>query len=204
MPTGYTAAVQDGTITEFSDFAMQCARAFGALVTMRDDAPDAAIPEEFKPAEYYAKSVAECRARLAAIESMTLAEAELLLEEHNRKQGEERRRLLAESQTTQERYAVMLEKAERWQPPTPEHSNLKAFMVEQLRESIKFDCRDEGFAERCYPHFDGTPKEWRASQLEGAQNGLQRALESEAQEVERVRSRNAWVKSLRESLKSAT
>ena len=25
MPTGYTAAVQDGTITDFPTFAMQCA-----------------------------------------------------------------------------------------------------------------------------------------------------------------------------------
>jgi hypothetical protein len=50
MPTGYTAAVADGTITEFPDFAMQCARAFGTLVLMRDEPQDAAIPEKFEPA----------------------------------------------------------------------------------------------------------------------------------------------------------
>lgn len=37
MPTGYTASVQEGKVTEFRDFAMECARAFGALVMMRDE-----------------------------------------------------------------------------------------------------------------------------------------------------------------------
>ena len=35
MPTGYTAAVCSGEITEIKDFALSCARAFGALITMR-------------------------------------------------------------------------------------------------------------------------------------------------------------------------
>lgn len=49
MPTGYTAAVEDGTITEFDDFAWQCARAFGALIMMRDDPMSAPIPQKFEP-----------------------------------------------------------------------------------------------------------------------------------------------------------
>jgi hypothetical protein len=40
MPTGYTSAIADGI--EFKDFALRCARAFGALVelpiTQRGDA----------------------------------------------------------------------------------------------------------------------------------------------------------------------
>lgn len=60
MPTGYTAAVCDGKITEFPAFALQCARAFGALITMRDDAMNAPIPEEIKPdTSYYDKNISE-------------------------------------------------------------------------------------------------------------------------------------------------
>jgi len=59
MPTGYTYPVVEGKITEFSDFALSCARAFGALITMRDDPHDTPIPETFEPSDYNAKKLAE-------------------------------------------------------------------------------------------------------------------------------------------------
>jgi hypothetical protein len=37
MPTGYTAGVADGTITEFREYALLCARAFGACIMLRDE-----------------------------------------------------------------------------------------------------------------------------------------------------------------------
>lgn len=37
MPTGYTAPVVDGEVTELKEFVWRCARAFGALVYLRDD-----------------------------------------------------------------------------------------------------------------------------------------------------------------------
>lgn len=40
MPTGYTADIKDG-IT-FRDFALRCARAFGATIMQRDE--DISIP----------------------------------------------------------------------------------------------------------------------------------------------------------------
>lgn len=53
MPTGYTHGVQDGTVTEFRDFALICARAFGATILMRDDPMDAPIPDEFQSSTYH-------------------------------------------------------------------------------------------------------------------------------------------------------
>ena len=58
MPTGYTAYVQDGVITEFADFAMKCARAFGALIDMRDESLDAEIRVQREPnTEYFDKEL---------------------------------------------------------------------------------------------------------------------------------------------------
>jgi len=37
MPTGYTADLNDGKQVTFQEFTMKCARAFGALIEMRDD-----------------------------------------------------------------------------------------------------------------------------------------------------------------------
>lgn len=59
MPTGYTAAIADGI--DFKTYALSCARAFGALVEMRDEPANAPIPEEFKPSSYYVTSLASAR-----------------------------------------------------------------------------------------------------------------------------------------------
>ena len=46
MPTGYTADIQDGKITTLREYALSCARAFGALIMMRDDPHDAPIADD--------------------------------------------------------------------------------------------------------------------------------------------------------------
>lgn len=90
MPTGYTASVQDGKITEFRDFAMQCARAFGATITMRDDPSDAPIPEAFEPENYNAKRLIEAQEEIARLNAMT--DDEKAAKEIREAREEERRR----------------------------------------------------------------------------------------------------------------
>jgi len=72
MPTGYTAGVQDGKITEFSDFALNCARAFGALITMRDDPQDTPIPEKFEArTSYYDERLENAKDLMTEILTLT-------------------------------------------------------------------------------------------------------------------------------------
>ena len=59
MPTGYTYPVADGTITEFSKFALNCSRAFGVLMHMRDEPIDAPIPDKIEPTSYYKNQLDE-------------------------------------------------------------------------------------------------------------------------------------------------
>ena len=62
MPTGYTAKIADGQT--FEEFILSCARAFGALVEMRDEPADAPIPEEFKPSAYHTTQIGVARAKM--------------------------------------------------------------------------------------------------------------------------------------------
>ena len=52
MPTGYTSKIYEGkeNVTGKS-FIMDCARGFGACISMRDESSDTPIPEEFKHKE---------------------------------------------------------------------------------------------------------------------------------------------------------
>jgi hypothetical protein len=55
MPTGYTCIIEDKPDVTFAEYVWRCARAFGALLSMREDSLDAPIPDELKSedTDYY-------------------------------------------------------------------------------------------------------------------------------------------------------
>lgn len=195
MPTGYTAAIAGG-IT-FREYALGCARAFGALIMMRDEPQDAPIPERFEPSDWHADELQNASERLVRLRLMSPAEAAVAAKQeydeavaHDNKYAQERAALRA-------KYEAMLGQVLAWQPPTPDHVELKTFMEQQLRESITWDCTHFG---------DGpqrmTGKEWLDKAIAKAQYDIEYHTRQHAEEIERVRGRNAWIKALRESLPS--
>jgi hypothetical protein len=195
MPTGYTAAVQDGTITDFSAFAFQCARAFGALIEMREDAPDAPVPESFTPSSYHADRLAVAKNRLEAVHSMTVDECQLAATaEYNAAKVQETERTHKRSQE-RDRYQAMLAEATAWTPPTSEHAGLKKFMMEQLEESIKFDCGDYSFEKTVWL----SGGEWLAKEIAKVTRDIDYHAKENIKELERTASRNTWIRELRES-----
>jgi hypothetical protein len=196
MPSGYTAQVQDGTITEFSDFAMSCARAFGALITMRDDPADAPIPEKFEPStSYYDGALERARKTLAEVEVMTPEQCDKEAAAQHRDALEDRRKRCAEKDVVRERYTAMLAKVEAWEPPSSEHVEMKSFMAKQLRDSIDWDCKVYGDDPKPI-----TGADWRAFQLTEARRTIKYNEAERAKEIERVEGRSRWVRQLRASL----
>lgn len=198
MPTGYTDAVQSGKITEFSDFAWRCARAFGALVMMRDSSMTAPIPERFEPdTSYFDKRIATATERLVELKAMEPAQArEAALQQHAQRYVEwntRRQKLKAE----QARYEAMLAKVEAWTPPTPDHEGLKIFMRDQLKESIRFD-----FYEEPEPVSPGATA-FIAEESRLAHRDLDYNTAERAKEIERTEGRNRWLAELRNSLAAA-
>jgi hypothetical protein len=188
MPTGYTDSIKIDT--PFPEFALRCARAFSALIMMRDDSLEAPIPDEFQPdTSYYDNGIAKAQTRLAVLADMTDEQVAADLARFNAEQQKHR----DES---------MLGLVNEWTPPTPDHVGMKEFMQKQIRESIDFDCHDDdGFLDRCYPIFAGTVGEWREKQLAAARQDLEYNREHRQGEIDRAQQRTAWVKALRDSLK---
>lgn len=197
MPTGYTEAVQSGEISELPDFALRCARAFGALVDLRDEPLSAPIPERLHPhVKYHEEQIAKASARLADLRAMSPDEVQRAAAWSYAQAHRSWQEYRAGRQQRRQRYETMLAKVSAWEPPTPEHVGLKHFMVVQLTESIEFDCNEE---------FDDAPvaqqaSAWLATEVERAQRDLNYHVEALSQEVERTESRNAWLAALRASL----
>ena len=144
MPTGYTAPIYEGEEMTFEQFALRCARSFGALVSMRDEPIDAPIPDEFKVDAYYQKDYEEAKAAYENFiqnpptdEELEKSYARYVQKETDRAQKANEERALG-----RKRYEAMLTKVLKWEPPTPEHVNLKDFMIGQLKDSIDFDCKE--------------------------------------------------------------
>jgi len=197
MPTGYTHEVVEGSVTDFATFAMICARAFGACVTMRDEPADAPIPDEFKPSIYSAQRLAEAKARLEQLRAMTPEQAEAATveayergcksaEEYDAKQTEQDRRLDA-----------MLAEVEKWTPPTAEHVEMKSFMIEQLTIS-----KNGSYRARRPKKMTG--QEWLDAEKKEAMREVDYHAVAQAREEERAKGRTAWIKALRLSLQPVT
>lgn len=196
MPTGYTADVGSGKVTDFADFAMQCARAFGACVTMRDDPSDATIPDEFKPSSYHAERLAEAKSELSRLQSMTVDQQEVAARDAYEQALAYQKKYRREKEEQRARYEAMLGKVGDWSPPTPDHVEMKKFMREQLRTSIDFDCGGsyEPEAKKL------SRSEWYEVALKKAEHDVNYHMIEHQKEVERAANRTAWVKALRASL----
>jgi len=197
MPTGYTADVQSGKVTTFPEFALQCARAFGALVLMREDPANAPIPNEFKPSDYHIKALDDAREKLAALSAMSSAERDEASSKDNAEKLASWEKYEAEKAEHKQRYEAMLAKVEAWEPPTPDHTNLKIFMTQQITKSISFDC---GFA-RPKPT-PATTDDWFAAAVKQASWDVSYHTKENAKEIERANGRTEWVRALRQSLET--
>lgn len=195
MPTGYTAGVGDGEVTELREFVMECSRAFGALVELRDS-PSAAIPDEFKPSSYYAERLAATIRELETVRGWTLQRAEAAATAAYEKATKRREEWRREKAEKRDRYEAMVAKVEAWEPPTSEHVGLKNFMLQQLHQSIEFDCG--GSWEPEVERLDG--RSFKKREIERLEKERAYDEKEYAADVDRARQRTEWITSLRSSL----
>jgi hypothetical protein len=194
MPTGYTADIAKG-IT-FEQYALNCARAFGALILMRDDPSSTPIPERFEPSDYHIKAMASAKEDLARYDAMSRDDANAAAVEDYLAEVDRHEKRITEATELRNKYNAMLAQVVQWQPPTADHVKYKEFMIEQLRSSIDFDCNTDYYTkpERL------TGSEWLAQRITKARESVAYHEREHAQEVERTENRNGWIKALRDSL----
>lgn len=194
MTTGYTQYIKEGNIS-FPEFAMKCARAFGALIEMRDDSLDAQIPNEIKPSEYHKEEMERMQKELDIANAMTLEEAKTKAAEEFEDVVIRQRRYIIQNYILRRKYEDMLHKVKMWQPPTSEHINIKMFMIGQIESSINFDCT--------YVPEDPIEKSsevWLKEHQEKCHRDLDNHIKEWHEELKRSIERTEWIKELKKSL----
>lgn len=204
MPTGYTDPVYTKKLT-FPEYAMGCARAFGALIMMRDDPADAPIPQEFFPSDYHKKALDSAWEKLTFLKGMSPAEVRLWGSAEQKKQMESLQEIRNKSEDAERiaAYQRMLAHVEAWEPPTNDHVKFKEFMADQLRQSIEGDAPTRWYDESISRLAARTPVEMHAYELAEAERSVAYHTKEWDAEVKRTRERNEWVAALRKSLQTS-
>lgn len=195
MATGYTAKLMESG-ESFKDFALHCAHAFGALVTLRDEPMDAPIPT-FKPDSYYVKALANAHKELSNLKGMTTKQKMA----YGKKEKEEaiaiRHKIISTYKEENARLEAMKEQVDAWEPPSPDHTELKTFMLEQIEMSK----HDLGYSERELASVSEETEEsfWEAA-VGSAESSIPYYEERVAEEQKRCEGRNTWVEQIQKSL----
>src|ERR1044071_9143634 len=111
MPTGYTAKLYEGEDQSFEDFALGCARAFGASILMRDDSPNKPISIDAitDNSDYHVRAIRETKAEIARIMAMTPEEIRQAARSEFRDRKESDERYKTSRAEMRQRYEDMLD-----------------------------------------------------------------------------------------------
>lgn len=199
MPTGYTECVQSGKVTEFEDFAIQCARAMGACIMQRDD-PMSDAPKLEEPSDHYEERIAELEKERAELKAMTWEQIVNGFHEYKLATTKRCHEGIDEKHRQEKRYRAMLAKVQAWMPPTDDHVKFKEFMMEQLTSSIDFDCGTDYYMDQLHELKSQTPEDWHKGRLESCERSLAYYKGAHKDEIERIANRNQWKIDLFESL----
>lgn len=186
MPTSYTSDIYENKETTFSDFVMQCAKAF--VVQMRDTHFKDPIPEKFEASQYHLTQIDECNRRLNELQSQTPADYNTQRFNEEIEACTRRNRRMFELVG---RYDSMAAKVKSWQPPTIKHEALKTFMLDQISKSKEFDTYSVDFP---------VMKDFYTADLRRLASDIEYHATQYRQEVLRIEETNEWVLQLRESL----
>lgn len=194
MPSGYTSRISEDM--SFKEFALLCARAFSACVTMREEPLDKPIPDKMESSNYHMNSLDKAQDDLTKLEaiSIDIAEDEARDEYHNSLSVYNQQ--ITDKKELETKYINMLARVNEWIPPASKHEGLKSFMIEQITDSIDYDCSTE---------YDNPPvllsgEEWLRDKIKETRSTISYHIKHKEKEQITIDGRNLWLKQLRDSL----
>jgi len=203
MPSGFTAGIIDGKHKTFTDFAKDCMRNFGATIHMRDDARDKEY-EARVVSPYYNERFEEYVINLGKL--LTATDKQLITKEKKKLKDRIVRATekIIEITATKERLNAFLKEAKAYQSPTPEHDGIREFMINQIKETTKFDGSTEYYDKElatCKEELKNiNVEEIRSKNKVYLKEDIERALENEKDEKDRCDNSNEWVRTFLDSL----
>ena len=201
MSTGYTYKIEKGQ--SFENFALNCARNFGACISLRDEPGIAEAPRKIKADTHFEETrMQNAIDEKKAFEMLSDTQIEHILFKQNMEEIRRYHRYIQENRELEEKYKNMLDKVNKWTPPTSEHINLKNFMISQIEESISFDCGIIHYESEIQRRKNSSldVEGYKKMRLEMLKKDIKRANESLKKAKKSIDDKNEWLEQLYISL----
>ena len=198
MPTGYTSEIGTKDNLTFKEFTLKCARAFGACLHQRDDASDV-LPQKQEVDKYHIDELNSAIKKLKILKKTTKKVLRRIMERDFLKRNKELLISIEKTHALQNKYKLMLKKVNNWIPPSTEHDGLKKFMIEQIAESIKWDC-STSYQEEGLSREKESFEEYYTDKLKSLEKDIKYHEEKYNEDVERTNKANQWIEDLYNSL----
>lgn len=205
MPTGYTYKVVDGTSTSLKEFALDCAKAFGALIELKDAPRDAKIPVKLDDSSITRARDSWTQASDRWKELQAYTETEWKKLSYNRwlESLESRRNYRLRNEQERTRVNMMLEKVRAWKAKySPEDLKNKEkieyfnFLEQQLTISYPYKLDDYEKAE----NDPIAPMDWetfRNEEIKRFLDEISYRSENLEETIEREEGKQKWIDDLR-------
>lgn len=195
MPTGYTAALYEGKDVSFQEFAQTCLSAF--VFANADGTFTKNIDEQI---QYIKNIINKNNEDIQKLLTLSDEDLDVLAQEEYDAEKTNLENSLSKVKSIKDRYENMLVEVEKWEPPTSNHVDFKNFMIDQLKNSIEFDCKVDYYEERLRNIRRLSSDEYRESTLDERYNSTKFFM-NELQDVSsKTRENNVWVSDVLDSL----
>lgn len=199
MPSGYTEGILSGTINDLNDFIWMCARGFGAFITQKDNIDEPPILKE-KPNPYYKNKIKQLLNEQQKYNEYTDNDWQKEYFKYIEDQLKDIDDNIKEKIESKEKYENILNQVKEWIPPNENFHKLKSFMINQIEESIDFDCDTSFWQERKNKISNLKLEQYKRNVLNDINESLISNKEYYDEEVQRVKERNQWKQQLIESI----
>lgn len=207
MPSGYTSNVANGKVTELNDYLLNCAKAFGALVNMRDMPDDTPIPLEILPDTYHEKELVFYKKSLDDLVTMNQSKKIIECAKYNKDGLADAKESNEERAKIKLNYEIMLYKVRKWkdshlkisgQIPIKEgYDEFFKFIEKQLIDSLEWDTE--------YPESVFTPlsvDEWYYEEMDSILRNIKYHDKALKEEIVHTKEKNDWLQGLRKMMEN--
>lgn len=203
MATAYTEGIIDGSTKTFKDFALICARAFGAAAHMIDDELSVKFKERI-PDSFWDEQIKESEKMVEEIKSLSDENIIKRKKENIEKSLERHKKEIEDKLRLKIKLNRFYLEAKNYKPPTEDHKEVKYFMIEQLESTIEWECDvkyNEDEINRLNKELNNlNPETIRLDYLSNFYKSLELYNNEKKKELERCENSNNWYKAYLKSL----
>lgn len=143
MSTYCTEEIYNGKeFPSFDQFALKCIRGYGIFTHLNEDEKEGLLTRPVV-SDYYENLIKKTENEFALFLKSTKEQRQKMFEIEIKKELEYFTEQINKERELKEKYITLKEETKAYKPPSKEYTQFKNYMLDQLDQSIKYDCGNE-------------------------------------------------------------